>query len=80
LKFYLLLEVGTTYTDIMVSSFPLLLSILCQVNIQFCDSKLPIPIAISFFSSYSATLQANLADSFLADLDELSDNEGYPVS
>jgi hypothetical protein len=25
-------------------------------------------------------LQANLADSFLADLDDLSDNEAYPVS
>jgi hypothetical protein len=24
--------------------------------------------------------QASLADSFLADLDELSDNEAYPVS
>jgi hypothetical protein len=24
--------------------------------------------------------QANLADSFLADLDDLSDNEAYPVS
>jgi hypothetical protein len=28
----------------------------------------------------SAILQASLADSFLADLDELSDNEAYPVS
>jgi hypothetical protein len=32
------------------------------------------------FVCFLVYMQASLADSFLADLEELSDNEGYPVS
>ena len=60
----------------MVSFFQLLLN---NYSVIICIYFSDVAKCIMFLNGVMSS-QASLADSFLADLDDLSDNEAYPVS